>query len=164
MSTPDPKPPLEEWAFAAAAFSSKKQDWTTPQAFFDKLNEEFSFTLDAAASHENAKCEFYLTEKEDSLSKCWGDYSNGGAVFANPPYGRGLRSWVAKAFDSSRGPNGVTVVMLIPARPDTSYWHDFILGQSSVEVRFVKGRLKFGDGKAPAPFPSAVVIFRPGVR
>ena len=137
-------------------FSSKKEDWETPQDFFDKLSEEFHFTLDAAASLENAKCANYFTKEQDGLAKSWG----GQVVWLNPPYGRyttGL--WVKKAYEEHQR-TGCTVVMLLPARTDTIWFHNYILGKA--EIRFVKGRLKFGGGKDPAPFPSLVAIMKKG--
>ena len=131
-------------------FSSQSNEWATPQSFFDKLNEEFGFTLDPCCTHENAKCGHHYTIEEDGLSKSWG----GQVVFCNPPYGRELPKWVKKCHDESRH---ATIVMLIPARTDTSYFHDYIYHKA--EIRFVRGRLKFGDGKNSAPFPSMVVIY-----
>lgn len=131
--------------------SSNTPEWATPQSFFDALNREFSFTLDPCSTHENAKCEKHYTKEDDGLSKDWG----GHVVFCNPPYGRELPKWVKKCYDESRH---ATVVMLIPARTDTSYFHDYIYGKA--EIRFIRGRLKFNDGKQGAPFPSMVVIYR----
>ena len=134
-------------------YSSNSNEWETPQNFFDKLNKEFNFTLDPAASHDNAKCSTYFTEMDDGLSKTW----KGHVVFCNPPYGREIGKWVKKARQESYE-HGITVVMLIPARTDTRYWHDEIFPYAS-DIRFIKGRLKFGDAKNAAPFPSAVVVF-----
>lgn len=135
-------------------YSSKTDLWATPIDFFRKLDAEFSFTLDSCASPENAKCEMYYTKEHDGLSLPWF-----GVVWCNPPYGREIGKWVQKAWESAV--HGATVVMLVPARVDTAWWHDFCaLG----EVRFVRGRLKFGGGRNSAPFPSAVVIFRPPER
>lgn len=141
-----------------ALLSSGKMDWRTPKDFFRELDQEFHFGLDAAASLENAKCERYFTQEMDGLSMPWGGY---GTVFCNPPYGREIGKWVQKAYSEYvRG--GVTIVMLIPARTDTSYFHDYIYGKA--EIRFIRGRLKFegenGVAMNPAPFPSMVVIFR----
>lgn len=133
-------------------FSSKSDMWATPKDFFDKLNEEFHFDLDPCASESNHKCEKYFTEETDGLAENWGGYS----VFCNPPYSN-IKEWVKKCYEESRKP-GTVVVLLIPARTDTRYFHDYILHRS--EVRFVKGRLKFGDSKTAAPFQSMVVIFR----
>ena len=83
----------------------------------------------------------------------------GGAVFCNPPYGRKIGQWVRKAYEEAK--RGTTVVLLIPARTDTTYFHDYIYGKA--EIRFVRGRLRFtdeeGNAYAPAPFPSMVVIY-----
>lgn len=136
-----------------AAFSSEKMNWATPQAFFDELDKEFRFDLDVCASDENAKCAEYFTEEDSCLEKNWG----GRRCFMNPPYGREIGKFIAKA-RSEAEENGALVVCLIPARTDTSYWHDHIFGHAS-DIRFVRGRLKFGDGKNSAPFPSAVVVY-----
>lgn len=140
-----------------AAYSSARDDWETPQALFEELDSIYSFTLDAAASDENHKVNAYFTAEQDSLSQQWG-----GVVFCNPPYGRNVGKWVRKAHDEAAAGNA-TVVMLIPARTDTSYWHDYIFGKA--KVRFLRGRLKFElDGVATnsAPFPSAIVVFEKG--
>ncbi len=138
--------------------TSNKDDWCTPQAFFDKLDREFHFDLDAAASSNNAKCKHYFTKETDALSRPWN-----GNVFCNPPYGREVIKWVKKA--SREAENGTTVIMLIAARTDTNFFHEYIYNKPNVEIRFIKGRLKFtdehGNGNDPAPFPSMVVIFRP---
>ena len=134
-------------------FSSKEEKWATPQSFFDALNEEFHFTLDPAASDDNAKCEKYYTKEQNGLAQSW----QGETVFCNPPYGRNVGEWVKKARDEYLL-GACTVVMLLPCRTDTKWFHDYILG--TAEVRFVKGRLKFGDSKDAAPFPSIVVIYR----
>lgn len=137
-------------------FSSAKEDWGTPQDFFDKLNEEFNFTLDPCSSDENAKCEYHFTIKDNGLEQDWSGHS----VFMNPPYGKVLKDWIKKAFESSK--QGATVVCLIPARTDTKYWHKYCM--NAHEIRFVKGRIKFVSDTIcnSAPFPSAVVIFKPG--
>lgn len=132
-------------------FSSDKMDWETPQDFFDKLNDEFHFNIDVAASAENAKVAVYYTEEQDSLSRPWM-----GTCWCNPPYGRDIGKWVQKAHTAAQ--NGATVVMLLPARTDTKYFHDYIYVR--YEIRFIRGRLKFGGSKNSAPFPSMVVIFR----
>lgn len=134
-------------------FSSKCEIWATPQYFFDDLNNEFDFTLDPCALPENAKCDKYYTPHDDGLTKDW----QGEKVFCNPPYGNKLKSWVKKCHDEAQK-SDTTVVMLIPARTDTTYFHDYIYHKAK-EIRFVKGRLKFGNSKNAAPFPSMVVIF-----
>jgi site-specific DNA-methyltransferase (adenine-specific) len=76
----------------------------------------------------------------------------------NPPYGREIGKWMKKAVEEWK--RGNTVVCLVPARTDTAWWHDYAI---KGEIRFIRGRLKFGGGKSSAPFPSAIVIFRPGL-
>lgn len=137
----------------AVMFSSQTDLWATPQEFYDKLNAEFQFTLDPCATSQNAKCEKYYTRKEDGLKQNW----QGETVFCNPPYGRVIKDWVKKCYEESRKEN-TTVVMLIPARTDTSYFHDYIYNKAK-EIRFIRGRLKFGNAKNSAPFPSMVVVF-----
>ena len=132
-------------------FSSKTDLWETPQDFFDDLDWEFHFDLDVCALPKNAKCVRYYTPEEDGLAQPWE-----GTCWLNPPYGREIGRWVKKAADSATG--GATVVMLLPARTDTRWFHDYIYGKA--EIRFVKGRLKFGGAKNSAPFPS-MVVFRP---
>ena len=134
-------------------FSSNSNEWETPQDFYDKLNNEFNFTLDPCCTKETAKCKKYYTIEDDGLRQNWG----GGRVFMNPPYGREIGKWIEKAYKESL--KGAIVVCLIPARTDTRYWWDYIFPYA--EIRFIKGRLKFSNnGKsAPAPFPSAIVIF-----
>lgn len=132
-------------------FSSKSNLWETPQDFFDQLDAEFHFETDVCATPENAKCERYFTPEIDGLKQEWT-----GVCWCNPPYGREIGKWVKKASESD-----ATVVMLIPARTDTAWFHDYICEKA--EVRFVRGRLKFGDGSNYAPFPNLVVIFRGGV-
>lgn len=134
-------------------YSSTTDMWATPQAFFDELNKEFGFTLDPCALPSNAKCTKYYTPTDNGLLQDWG----GEIVFCNPPYGRAIYDWVRKCSEEASKPN-TTVVALIPARTDTRYFHEFIYHQAK-EIRFVKGRLKFGDAKSAAPFPSMVVIF-----
>ena len=140
----------------AGLLTSDRQDWATPQAFFDLVDAEFGFTLDAAADDTNAKCATYLTEEDDALTHQWR-----GVVWCNPPYGRALRGFVEHGYRCAQA--GATVVMLIPARTDTAYWHDYVM--RAAEVRLIRGRLVFGTGeaRANAPFPSALVVFRPGL-
>ncbi len=132
-------------------FSSERDNWETPQNFFDKLNEEFGFTLDVCAEDDTAKCEKYYTKKDDAFTKKWK-----GVCWMNPPYGRGIGVWLEKAYETSQ--NESTVVCLIPSRTDTKWWHDYVM--QAAEIRFVKGRLKFDGHKNSAPFPSAVVVFK----
>ena len=142
-----------------ALLSSKNMSWCTPPDFFTELDQEFHFDLDPAATDKSAKCAKYFTPADDGLSKDWG----GGGGFCNPPYGRAIQDWVRKGYEESRKP-GTVVVMLIPARTDTSYYHDYIFHGKADEVRFLRGRLKFtdedGNAKDAAPFPSAVIVWR----
>ena len=135
-------------------FSSTTDLHATPQDFFDKLNVEFGFGLDVCATPENAKCPRYYTKADDGLAQDWGT----GAVWINPPYGREIGAWMRKANEAAK--SGATVVCLVPARTDTKWWHEYVIQH---EVRFVRGRLKFGDAKNCAPFPSAVVVIRPAI-
>lgn len=138
----------------ALHFSSANDKWATPQSFFDKVNESYRFTLDVCALPESAKCERYFTPETDGLGQMWAPE----VCWMNPPYGRQIGRWVQKAYRESR--RGATVVCLLPARTDTTWFHDYCLHG---EVEFLKGRLKFGGAKNSAPFPSMLVTFRPPV-
>lgn len=131
-------------------FSSATDLWATPQDTFDALNEEFQFNTDVCANADNAKCKHFYTVEDDGLSQPWI-----GSCWMNPPYGRTIKAWMRKAHEESQ--KGATVVCLVPARTDTAWWHDYAV---KGEVRFIRGRLKFGGHKNSAPFPSAVVVFR----
>lgn len=136
------------------AYMSQSNEWQTPQDLFDELNNEFNFTLDPAATDDNAKCALYYTEDQDGLSQDWGGHS----VFCNPPYGRAIKDWVKKAYEEAQKPNTI-VVLLIPARTDTAYFHDYLYGNA--ELRFLRGRVRFvrEDGlTGPAPFPSMIAV------
>ena len=132
----------------------KTHEWTTPPELFRVLNAEFGFMLDAAASDDNHLCPFYLTEKEDGLVANWWSFES---VFCNPPYGTQIGRWVEKGYNEAR--KDCMVVMLIPARTETRYWHDYVM--RAAEIRFIRGRLRFSGASVNAPFPSAVVVFRP---
>ena len=142
----------------AALLSSKKMDWCTPIDFFNELNKEFNFVLDAAATDETAKCKDYFTPETDGLKQSW--KRTDGAVFCNPPYGREIGKWVKKAYEESTK-HDTTIVLLIPARTETTYFHNYIYKRA--EIRFIRGRLKFTDENGiagdAAPFPSMVVIY-----
>ena len=141
----------------AGKFQSAKQDWTTPNDLFAPLHAEFRFTLDAAASPENARAVEFFTADTDGLSQDWGNH----IVWLNPPYGERagkLSDWVRKSSDAAR--NGATVVMLIPARTNTVWFHDICLRHG--EVQFIRGRPKFGGTEHGLPQPLCLVIFRPG--
>ena len=133
-------------------YSSESVEWATPQFLFDALNMEFGFTLDVAATPENAKCSRFFSKDQDGLKQDWSSE----IVWMNPPYGRHIGKWIAKAFYAAQ--NGATCVCLIPARTDTSWFHKYCL---KGEIRFLRGRLYFNDGDGRAPFPSVIVVFRP---
>ena len=124
-------------------FMSQSVDWATPKAVYDELDREFRFNDDP--------CPLYGVFGEDGLNRPWGT-----STFVNPPYGREIGRWTEKA--RHEADLGKTVVLLVPSRTDTIWWHRDVMRAD--EIRFVKGRLKFGDAKNSAPFPSAVVVFR----
>jgi phage N-6-adenine-methyltransferase len=132
-------------------FMSQRQDWETPQFSFDGLNAEFGFELDVCATADNAKCRKFYTPEDDGLSQKWD-----GVCWVNPPYGREIERWMRKAFESAQ--EGATVVCLVPARTDTKWWHRYAMRG---EIRYLRGRLKFGGSENSAPFPSAIIVFRP---
>lgn len=133
-------------------FSSATDQWATPKVFFEKVNAVFKFELDVCAGNDNHKCDKFFTQEDDGLKQTWG-----GVCWMNPPYGREIGAWVEKAYKSAKE-NGATVVCLLPARVDTNWWHNYC---KHGEVILIKGRLKFGNAKNSAPFPSALVVFRP---
>jgi phage N-6-adenine-methyltransferase len=144
-------------------FSSERMDWETPQSFFDEVNAEFNLHLDVCATPQNAKLPDFLNPEEvDSLEEAWlrprlQTYLGQRArCWMNPPYGRQIGKWMRKAYEESL--NGALVVCLVPARTDTAWWHDYA---AKGEIRFIRGRLKFDGHRNSAPFPSALVIFRP---
>lgn len=150
----------------AVMFSSARDDWETPQELFDTLDAEFRFDVDVAANARNRKCEIWFNEKENALIRDWDVMGFGTTVcWMNPPYSRGLqKKFIAKAAEEQK--KGVTTVALLPSRTDTTAFHTHIYDtrtwtpREGVEMRFLKGRLKFVGAKHGAPFPSVVVIFR----
>lgn len=130
-------------------FSSETDLWETPQDLFDRLNEQHHFTCDVCATVENKKCKNFYSPEQDGLAQNWG-----GVLWCNPPYGRQIGKWVEKAATC-----GAKVVMLLPARTDTKWFHDYVLPYGKIE--FIRGRLKFGSAKNAAPFPSMIVTFEP---
>ena len=128
-------------------FTSKTDLWSTPQYVFDEWNKLYNFDIDVCADKTNNKCEKYFTREQDGLSQDWT-----GNCWCNPPYGREIGKWVKKAYESK-----ATVVMLLPARTDTKWFHDYIYKKA--KIKFIKGRLRFGDSKNSAPFPSMIVIY-----
>ena len=131
-------------------FQSNRHDWETPPELFKKINLEFGFDLDVCATHENAKCERYFTPDDDGLSQDWD-----GICWMNPPFGREIIKWMAKAYHESQ--KGSTVVCFVPARTDTEWWHEYAM---KGEIRFIRGRIRFVGAPDRAPFPSVLVIFR----
>ncbi len=133
----------------AVHFSNATDEWETPRALFDRLNALYRFTLDVCATAANAKCRRFYSKEQDGLSRPWA-----GICWMNPPYGRQVGLWVRKAYEAAVA--GATVVCLLPARVDTAWFHDYCIKGA---VQFVRGRLKFGDAKNSAPFPSMIVAF-----
>ena len=128
-------------------YSSENEVWETPQELFNRLNDEFHFDIDVCATSENAKCSKFFSPLDDGLSQDWQ-----GVCWMNPPYGKKIGTWMKKAMEAE-----TTVVCLVPSRTDTKWWHEYAMKAS--EIRFIKGRLKFGDSKNSAPFPSAIIVF-----
>lgn len=135
--------------------TSNKNDWETPPEIFDPLNAVFNFDIDVCATAENTKCQRYYTPEIDGLKQPW---HNNEVCWCNPPYGRAIQKWIRKAVDEAA--KGASVVCLITARPDTTYWHDMVFPYARA-ICFVRGRLKFVGAKHSAPFPSAIVVFSP---
>lgn len=130
--------------------TSDSSMWETPQEFFKSVQEEFNLNLDVCATRENAKLPKYYDAKANGLKSTWGGYR----VYCNPPYGREISKWVKRAYES----DAEIVVMLLPARTDTRWFHEYIYGKA--EIRFIRGRLHFSNSKNSAPFPSMLVIYR----
>lgn len=130
-------------------FSSKSYELETPQWLFDKYDKLYNFDIDVCATSENAKCKKFFTKEDDGLRQVWS-----GSCWMNPPYGREIGKWIAKAYSSSI--EGATVVCLVPARTDTAWWHDYAM---KGKIEFLRGRIKFSNCDNPAPFPSAIVVF-----
>ena len=137
-------------------FSTASVEWETPPELFAELDKRYHFTLDVAATAENALCERYYTQETDGLSQPWVTV---GAVWCNPPYGRDIIKWVRKAYYESRG--GQTIVMLIPARVDTQWFHEYVYHKA--ELIFLRGRLRYGINGVPAKnlaaFPAMIVVY-----
>lgn len=138
----------------AVHYSSETDQWATPQLLFNRLDQIFDFTLDVCADQDNAKCLDFFSVGDNGLAQEWR-----GVCWMNPPYGRDIGQWMKKAYDSSVH-NSATVVCLVPARPDTRWWQSYA---TKGEMFFLKGRLKFGEATTSAPFPSAIVVFRPKI-
>lgn len=146
-----------------AAMTSSRDDWETPQNLFDTLHAHYKFTIDAAATEANAKLERYWTEKDNALTKSWA----GERVFCNPPYGRQIAAWIRKAYNETTSPppdGAQLVVLLIPARTDTAYFHDYLYTNPNATLCFLRGRLKYtlnGRPQQAAPFPSMLATLTP---
>jgi phage N-6-adenine-methyltransferase len=136
--------------------TSNSNEWETPQDLFDKLNAVFQFDLDVCATDENTKCGQWYTKEQDGLAHEWMDFENKSA-WMNPPYGSGITDWLKKAY--SENLKGMTVVCLLPARTDTKWFHEWVVGKA--EITFLQGRLKFGGCENSAPFPSMIAVYRP---
>ena len=130
----------------------KTDNWATPQTLFDALDREFRFTLDVCADPDNAKCDRFFTKEDDCLIQDWGE----AVCWMNPPYGHAIKQFLQKAHEATK--RGATVVCLVPAKTDTKWWHDVAMKH---EIRLIRGRLKFGNAKHPAPFGSAIIVMRP---
>lgn len=150
----DAPPERDLWGDALntdVMFSQDTDEWATPQWLFDALDKEFGFTLDPCSDGSNARCPKFYSVRDSGLLKDWGSET----VFMNPPYSQCL-TWMHKAYAAAQ--QGATVVCLVPARTDTAWWHRYAM---KGEIRLLRGRLKFGDAQNSAPFPSAVIVFRP---
>jgi len=137
-------------------FDSAKQEWPTPSILFDRLDAEFKFDLDLAASKENTKCINFYSKDDDSLKMKWD-----GVCWLNPPYGNRkykISSWVQRAYEETVANSKLVVVMLIPARTNTQWFHKYCMKAS--EIRFIIGRPKFGDAKYGLPQPLLIVVFK----
>ena len=140
---------LKNMAYLTTKFASNSQEWSTPDSLFLPLHAEFNFTLDVCASKSNAKCAEFFTKEIDGLSQFWD-----GVCWMNPPF-NALGKWVLKAWTESQ--RNAIVVCLLPSRTNTNWWHDYAM---KGEVRFIRGRPKFGGWEHGLPQPLATVIFR----
>jgi site-specific DNA-methyltransferase (adenine-specific) len=134
-------------------FTSRTEEWETPDYVFLSLKKEFDFQVDVCATSKNAKCKIFFDLSVDGLKREWSPFR----CWMNPPYGRNIAKWMKKAYDESR--RGALVVCLIPSRTDTKWWHEWVMKAS--EIRFIIGRISFGNSKNSAPFPSCIVIYYP---
>ncbi len=142
---------MEKARLTGGMFTSRTDEWGTPQALFNALNAEFQFTLDPCATADNCKCGKFYTRAEDGIARSW----EGERVFCNPPYSA-VKDWARKCRQEGQR---TLVVMLVPARTDTAWFHDHVYGRA--EIRFIRGRLKYNDQAQSAPFPSLLAIYRP---
>jgi phage N-6-adenine-methyltransferase len=135
-------------------YASATEEWATPRPFFAKLNRKYNFTLDPCCTPDNALCEKFFTKEDNGLAQNWGKHR----VFCNPPYGRKIGAWAKKCFEAAQA--GAFIVLLVHARTDTRWYHTWVEGRAS-EIKFIRGRLRFGNAQAGAPFPSMLVIYKP---
>jgi len=131
-------------------YSSEKMDWGTPDELYSKLSRIYRFDLDAAADKANAKCKRFYSVNDCGLTGTWA----GARVWCNPPYGRQIGKWVQKAANEAH--HAELIVMLVPSRTDTAWWH---LAIQTARPVFIKGRLRFKGAPSSAPFPSALLIW-----
>lgn len=138
--------------------SHNSDEWETPKELFDKLDKEFNFNVDAAATDENALCRRYFDKEYNNAldARPWDVYNGDTKVWCNPPYSL-CKEFVKKACEEWK--RGCKIVMLLPARTDTRWFHEYIYQKNGVKVEFIKGRLKFSQSKNSAPFPSMLVYF-----
>lgn len=136
----------------SSAKTGGRDDWCTPTRLFENLNKEFNFNLDAAASEENSRCEFYIDEQQDALKQDW--WATDMSIWLNPPYSK-CKEFLKKVVDHAEWNK---IVCLVPARTDTLWWHEYVMPYA-VEVRFIKGRLKFAGAENGAPFPSVIIVY-----
>jgi phage N-6-adenine-methyltransferase len=134
-------------------FTSRTEEWETPLYVFKAIDMEFRFQVDVCASLENTKCKIFFDKNVDGLKQEWSPFR----CWMNPPYGKNISKWMKKAFHESE--HGALVVCLIPCRTDTRWWHDWVM--KAGEIRFIAGRISFGNGKQSAPFPSCIVVYYP---
>lgn len=137
-------------------FDSVRQDWTTPKVLFDKLNQEFNFEWDLAASAGNKLCKNFYTKENDGLTKDWN-----GIAWLNPPFGcksSKMIDWIKKSYNETQKNSNLTVVMLIPARTNCKWFADYIM--KAAEVRFIIGRPKFGNCIHGLPQPLLLAVFK----
>lgn len=134
-------------------FSSNFDSWTTPKDLFFSLDSKYHFTIDLCASDINHLCNRYYTINDSCLDHSWQDE----VCFINPPYSRYMYKFVSKCYLEHLGNS--KIVLLVPARTDTKWFHEFCYNKKGVRIEFIKGRLKFGDGSSSAPFPSMLVYF-----
>lgn len=132
-----------------ACFTSNSDEWATPKGLFDEVNKRYRFILDAAATKENSLCNIFYTKEANSLEQAW--YNS---TWCNPPYSQ-CKEFVKKASEEHK--KGIQVVMLLPARTDTKWFHDYLYNKPGIRLEFIKGRLKFSESKNSAQFPSLLV-------